>query len=89
MAEGDCIMRRIEVVWKDASSRPNWQEPDEMRNAGLVTCRTLGYLVHSDDTALIIAHSLTEDGNGDTTTIPIGSVEKIRELKPARRIDTI
>lgn len=72
----------VEVTWIDAVSTMGWRlapmtEP--------TTCWTAGYLVAKNKKSVVVALcAATADAVfpfGDTITIPIGCVKKIRRLK--------
>lgn len=83
--------RYVEVVWLDANSSEAWQQVDAV--AQTETCVTRGWLIHEDDTSIIVAGtvglvrglnpSVIEDVCG-TLAIPKGMIQSMKDW-PVRR----
>jgi hypothetical protein len=76
----------VEVTWTDAGSwSPGWQTPDELANdadSHGFPARTVGYLIHQDDTRVVVAQNRQDDGTkyADCMTIPTAMTPQIRRL---------
>lgn len=50
-------LKPVVVVWFDAVSYDEWEEIEDAKDLELHTIKTLGFLVHEDETRIIIATS--------------------------------
>ena len=67
----------VEAVWLDAVGYIG----DELSEAKPAVCITIGRLVTVNSLSITLATSLYEDGSGDFTVLPIGTL-----MRPLRRI---
>jgi len=70
----------VEVLWEDIFTRPGWLG-HKAREDGSAECRTVGYLLSKDARYVRLSSSWSSDERADTTTIPIGVVRSITELR--------
>ena len=68
----------VEAVWLDAVGYIG----EEQSEAKPAICKTIGRLVAVNGQSITLATSLYEDGSGDFTVLPIGTLTKpLRRLK--------
>jgi hypothetical protein len=70
----------IEVEWDDIVTRSGWLEHRE-KETGPAACRTVGYVLVRDDKYVVLSASWSDQDRADTTTIPMGVVRSITELR--------
>ena len=70
----------VEVTWSDIATRGGWLSHRE-HETGPVECRTVGYLMKRDDKFVVLSASWSTQDRADTTTIPMGVVHSITELR--------
>ncbi len=70
----------VEVRWSDIATRGGWLSHRE-RETGPVECRTVGYLLKKDEAVVVLSASWSSQDRADTTTIPLGVVKEITELR--------
>jgi len=70
----------VEILWEDIFTRPGWlaHRQREQRSA---ECRTVGYLLEKDEKHVRVSSSWSSDERADTTSIPMGAVRSITELR--------
>ncbi len=75
----------VEVEWVDSCVNGGWRMRQEYLDAvvsGVSHCRTVGYLLRSNRSEVIVMQSLNDHGGAaDSMTIPKCSVKKIRYLE--------
>ena len=72
----------VEVIWEDAAGWNKWFEDADWKEHGVVTVRSLGFLLEKSRKVIkITMHKRTDDINGDLFCIPRGCVVQIRELE--------
>ena len=70
------------IRWRDAHSACGWMSREELMEPSRVT--TVGFLVHETDEFIVVAGSLTDDGDdemGEVISIPTGWVEEKRWIQ--------
>lgn len=72
---------RLEVQWSDIVSNPAWQSKEEIDKATAVSVKTLGYFLQNKKKVLKLAHSVSADGESDSTLIPWTNIETIDVLE--------
>ena len=68
---------RLEVTWADIVSDSSWQSQRDIDTATTAQVKTLGYFLQNKKGVLKIAHSVTEDGQSDSTRIPWAVIKNI------------
>lgn len=68
---------RLEITWNDIVSDSAWQSKDDIDKAFTVKVKTVGYFLQNQKGVLKIAHSISEDGDSDSTRIPWAVIQKI------------
>jgi hypothetical protein len=75
------------VAWEDSRSLGGWHTPDQWREQlaeGLIECRSVGYVLHQDETRLVLAQSQGRSGEvADCLDIPRSAVRSVRVLEEA------
>jgi len=73
------------VTWIDIASRADWIDEEEVDRAAPELCVTVGWIIRSNDSQIVIADSVTESGDwGGTTVIPVCVIKKKKILRGAR-----
>ena len=75
-------MQLVRVTWLDAYSLSSgWKSVEEARKLKPVEVKSVGYVLNDAGTHLVIASSLTDDGDCDgDLVIPAAWICKIEEL---------
>lgn len=76
--------RRVLVTWMDAfHSNKGWEDPTEAANESSVVCESLGYLLRRGKKEVVLAQTLSSDGEVvGRITIPVSFLcAKIKYLK--------
>jgi len=68
---------KLLIVWNDITSDASWHNINKLDKVKTVGVKTLGFFLENKKRELKIAHSITEDGDGDYTVIPWGCVKSI------------
>lgn len=71
---------RLEVQWSDIVSNPEWQSKEDIDKATTVPVKTLGYFLQNKKKVLKLAHSVSADGDSDSTLIPWSNISKIEVI---------
>jgi hypothetical protein len=72
---------RLEVFWQDIVSDPAWADSKTVaRNRKSMPVKTMGYFLANNGKDLVLVHSITEDGDVDTTVIPWATIRNIDAL---------
>jgi len=73
------------VEWDDIITDPKWQDAVDRERGEPAAVKTVGFFLknytYRKKKALRIAHSVTHDGDCDTTNIPYGVIRSITQLK--------
>jgi hypothetical protein len=70
----------VEVEWSDIVTRPGWLSHRE-HETGPMECRTVGYVLKRSEQEIVLSASWSTQDRADTTTIPMGVVHSITELR--------
>lgn len=76
------------VTWKDAASHDAWDETSAFLNkSGLVSCKTVGFLLERTSEEIKLLRTCHEDGNtGEGMfSIPIGMIVDVHMMKQRKR----
>lgn len=74
-------MKRVEVVWEDARSlNDGWSPIEEIRAGKLARITTVGYLVQTDETRVVVCQSIGEEHIQGSMVIPRTCVISFNEL---------
>lgn len=74
--------RRVSVIWYDASSSSTtWMPRKIAAGHQPYVCETVGWLLRSDKTVVVVAMAKHNDDYAQTFDIPRGMVRKIRTLR--------
>lgn len=75
----------VEVEWIDSAATNGWQHEYDNEDAGLILCRSSGYLLSKDRRSVRIVQSQTGHGtHGELIAIPRTCVRSITRLVPKR-----
>lgn len=75
-------MKRLEIEWIDPCSFGiDWMEKGEIFNYEATHCKTIGYLLHEDESQIKLCMNLTPDKFAQAMIIPRGVIVEIRELR--------
>lgn len=83
--------RMVCVTWQDATSYSGWNSPETLasftKDRGVLTCYSIGYLLHKGTDTVVIAQSYSADNGkiGDALQIPSSIVTKITPIGPKNR----
>lgn len=78
-------MDMVLIQWHDTYSKTEWAAPDEIGRAKPILCSTIGYVRKRDKQKITVSHTVTSDGDGDYTTIPVGCIVAMKALKEGAR----
>jgi hypothetical protein len=68
------------VEWEDAFSTDEWTDLDQLER-GCLSCVTVGFLVHRSKKTLIVAGTVSKDGQGCCVMhIPARWVKRVQKL---------
>jgi hypothetical protein len=70
----------VEVIWEDIVTTSGW-EAHRKRGPDVAECRTVGYVVMRDKKHIVLVSSWSSDERMSKTTIPMGVVVSITELR--------
>ena len=80
--------KAVEVSWSDIAARGGWHDKeDTMAKAQVMDCSSVGYLIHRDETKLVLVQSHSPEQHGkdelwaDSLTIPAPVIKRVRILK--------
>lgn len=75
-------LRRIEVDWEDSGSAGGWESRKDSAKKDVLLCRSIGYVIRSDEKCIILSQSQCAVGDrvSDTITIPRACVKRVRRL---------
>ena len=77
-------LKKVEILWVDASYLESWCESEATNTLSLISVSTVGYLVKKDDELIVVCGSWIYDGSStvykDVQIIPRFDVKKITEL---------
>jgi len=81
--------RFVFVLWEDANSDSAWNEIPTIQQMLPTICMSVGFLIHKNDDAFILASDFTTDikngqyvisEGGNTMVIPTKNVLKVQEI---------
>ena len=78
-------MKRVEVTWRDSTTRGGWAVEEEYKKFGCLTIKSVGFLLHRSKERILLLQS--QDGRAkrlrqysDGLAIPKGCIEKVEEI---------
>lgn len=80
-------LRLVEVEWYDtAAIGGSWgsiaAQRRETNREALLHCRSVGYLLRSDKSVVVLAQNWNSDGQcADLVVIPRGTIKRVRRLR--------
>jgi len=72
--------QRIEVLWIDTVTEPEWRNEGDMKKRPDADCRTIGYYYNHDKEFLYLCHTISRT-ESDRTSIPLGAIKRVRIVK--------
>lgn len=74
------------IEWDDHESQDEWTTVDKAKEGWGTHCNTIGWLIHEDDKAYIVASTLVEDGRTcQVFRILKGTVVAVRRMPLPRK----
>jgi hypothetical protein len=77
---------KVYVAWRDPCSDSAWRKQSQVRKRTPDKCESLGWLMKMTKKKLVIAHTVSGK-KSDYTTLPMGCVECIRDIKTGKEWD--
>lgn len=82
------LKTRVEVHWKDASTRSGWDTIEEYFTHGPAECVSVGYIIDKDENHILITQTQSVDGQSNSAlSIPSPWVLDIVELTPTKAVN--
>lgn len=71
----------VEVEWIDSATTNGWHDEFDLDDGGLITCRSVGYLLSRDRRSVQLVQSQSSHGaSAELTAIPRSCVRSIKTL---------
>jgi hypothetical protein len=84
-------MKRVEVVWLDAETKSGWQDISEAEadfDSTATVCHNIGYLVHENESHVVLISGYNDSEYSEVTKIPRGMVKSMVEVAPVEKGDS-
>lgn len=79
-------MELVLLEWVDIEAHAGWKSVREARDARPVRCRDVGWILHRDESRLVLVRSRNASGDvGDVAVFPAGCIVRVTPLAPVAR----